>query len=348
MKINLKVGFFLLLFLGTEAAFATNLTALINRNLAQADSLQLAYKYQNALTLLDTTLQLYEQEIADTLKASIYYQQASIFYYKHQKDEALAKAKLAVSIQRANFPEKHSKTAISAYLIGLIYQRFDEREKAKQAILEAVNYTPSSDANLYYRHRRLGYLYADSGKDTLAVIHFQKALRGFAENSLESIRISYWLATSLGEIQQIHQARNYFSATKAICKAERKRFPKERRYLTALHATLLREATFYTDIGQAKKALQLYQELIQVKDQLTLTQKDLLWTFSVQKTELYFDYTKVYREAGNVFLDYKFFPSTEEITGCDCSEGLASTYEKIAQLYDRLGDYPKSLSYLQK
>ena len=255
---------------------------------------------------------------------------------------------MALSIQQANFPKKHTETALTAYLIGLIYQRFEEPAKAKDAILEAVNCTPSSDANLYYRHRRLGYLYADSGKDTLAVIHFQKALLGFAENSLESIRISYWLATSLGKIQQIQQAKKYFTATKAICKAERKRFPTERRYLTALHATLYREAAFYTDIGAPRKALQLYLELIQIKDQLTLTQKDLLWTFSVQKTELYFDYTKVYREAGNTFLDYKFFPSTEEITGCDCLEGVASTYEKIAHLYDKLGDYNKSLSYLQK
>lgn len=348
MKINLKIGFFLLLFLGMKTASATDLSALINRSLAQADSLKLAYKYQDALTLLDTTLQLCEQEVADTLKASIYYQQASIFYYKHQKKEALAKAELALSIQRANLPEKHSKTAITAYLIGLIYQRFEEPQKAEQAILDAVRYTPTSDANFYYRHRRLGYLYADSGKDTLAVIHFQKALLGFAKTSLESIRISYWLATSLGKTQQVQEAKKYFTATKAICKTERKRFPIERRYLTALHATLLREATFYTDIGQSRKALQLYQELIQVKDQLRLTQKDLLWTFSVQKTELYFDYTKVYREVGNVFLDYKFDPSTEEITDCDCPEGLASTYEKIAHLYDKLGDYNKSLSYLQK
>lgn len=348
MKKYLKTVFFPLIILGTNTLFAKEVEGLINQNLAKADSLKLAYKYQDALAVLSSTLQQYDKKMNDTLKAAIYFQEAEVFYYKHQKEEALAKAEQALTIQRAIFSEKHKKTATTAYLIGLVYQRFHEPQEAQQAILKSIKYTPNSDANLYYRHRRLGYLYADVGKDDLAIKHFQKALVGFAKNSLAYIRISYWLATSLGKNQQIQQAKKYFTMAKATCKAERMRFPTERRYLTALHATLLREATLYTEINQPKKALQLYEQLIKIKDQLAITQKDLLWTFSVEKMELYFDYTKVFRAAGNTILDYKFVPATEEITDCDCQEGLASTYEKMALLYDRLENYNKSIMYLQK
>jgi len=349
MEIGRKIGSFLLMFLWANTVFATDLAIIVNRNLVKADSLKLLYEYQNALVLLDSTFQLSAiNKVDDTLTGAIYYQQAELFFYKHEKEKALAKANLALVIQQVNFPKKHVKTAKTAYLIGLIHQRFKAPKKAKKALLEAINYTPFTDSNLYYLHRRLGYLYADSGRDSLAVIHFQKALVGFAYNSLEYIRISYWLATSLGETQQIQSAKNYFASTKTTCKTERKRFPTERRYLVELHNTLVREATFYKELGQPQQALKIYEQLVKIKDELTLTQKDMLWTYSVQKMELYFDYTKVYRAAGNTILDYNFPISTEEITNCACPEGLASTYEKMAHLYDVLGDYDKSFRYLQK
>jgi len=347
----MKIGNYLFVFLWfINLANATNLEQVVNDNLVRADSLKLAFDYQPALNLLDTTLHLVNTRLSgrDTLVAAIYYQQATIFYYTKKTEQALTKAKLALNIQKKAFPQKHLHTATTAYFIGLVYQRLKDSEKAIDAILESINYTPPADKNIYYRHRRLGYLYADAGADKLAIGHFKKAVKGFAKNSFESIRISYWLAASLGKMQQTQEAEKYFSSTKLICQAQRKRFPKERRYLVELHALRVKEATFYDAIGQPTKAIQIYEKILKEKAELSLKRKDFFWTYSVEKTALYFDYTKIFRAAGNIVIDYKFSSSEEDITDCGCKAGLASTHERMAKSFTQLGYYDKAFTYFQK
>lgn len=347
----MKIGIYLFAFLWfINVVNAADLEQVVQDNLAQADSFKLTYDYQPALDILDKTLYLVNTQLSknDTLIAAIYYQQAEIFYYTKKEEDALTKAKLALSIQQKEFAKKHAKTATTAYFIGLVHQRLKDTEKAKSAILESINLTPSSAPDIYYRHRRLGYLFADSGADSLAVIHFKKALEGFAKSSFESIRISYWLAASLGKTKQIKEAQKYFSATKTICQSLRKQFPKERRYLVELHSLQIKEAAFYRAIGLPNKAVQLYEQIIKEKTELSLKQKDFFWSYSVQKTALYFDYTKIFRKVGNVIIDYKFSSTEEDMTDCACKAGLANTYEKMAKAYSQLGDYDKTFTYFQK
>jgi len=328
----MKIGNCLFVFLWLiNTATATNLEPLVHRNLAKADSLKLAYDYQLALDLLDTTLHLVNTQLGekDTIIAAIYYQQAEVLYYTKKEEAALAKAKLAFNIQQKKLPRKNAKTATTAYFIGLLYQRLKDMEKAKVSILEAINLTPVTDPNLYYRYRK-------------------KALEGFPKNALESIRIGYWLATSLGKTQQIQAAKQYFKTTKTICQAQRKRFPKERRYLVELHALRIREAAFYTAIGLPTKAISIYEKIVKEKAELSLKQKDFFWTYSVQKTTLHFDYTKVFREAGDIRIDYQFSSAEENVTNCACKAGVASTFEKTAKAYAQLNNYDQAFTYFQK
>ena len=351
----LKIVVCIFLFSGSsKPLLANDLTLLVNQEIAKADSLKFDYSYKKALKVLAELLpKITVTETAqDTLLADIYYKQAALYFFSRKYELALEKVELAIELQQKYFPTIHSKTATSTYLVGLIHQRENDLLSAKAFYKKAIEQTPKKENTRFYRHRRLGKLYADSSQDTLAITHFEEAIKGFGVDSVEYLMLKYWLATSFGKTKQVAKTKAYFLAARKGCERQIARMPDEKKYVDVLHNLGYEEAAFYAAIGENRKAIELYQQLLIVRKAFfSLDRENYIYFNGILKSHIYFDYTEIYTRKGKSIKDhYSFAPPSDEgdILYCSCNGGLASIYEKIANLYLLLDNEEKAFVSFQK